>query len=296
MTEERKRAVAEGVVESGDGAMTVEDRARLMGWMSKDEFPGDPSKWMDADTFVRRAEEQLPILRSTLNRLERRLLEQNARMSAMQADFQHFVELAKRAQEQAYERALAELKMRQRQAVEERDTEAFEEAQRQYDELLRKHPAVTGSAEEDLRVVQAYQAAIEAEKRAAFEEWLAENPWFNQDIEMTDFAWKVDNVLTRSGRALSPREALNEITRQVALKFGQERLKNFKTANQASQQPKPVATAGVEAGGPSPGGGKRGKTYHDLPPEAKEVCDRLVRLGAIDKEQYVRTYFEAYPD
>lgn len=285
MTEEIRQEQLEEAVEQGGGQpeMSVEERAKLMGWMPKEEFPGDPSRWVDAETFVKRAEEQLPILKSTLSRMERRLAEQNARMVQMQADFQHFMELARKAQEKAYERALAELKERQRQAVDERDLEAFEEANRQYEEMLKKHPAVTGQDPmESEAAIRARLAAVEAEKRAAFEEWVADNPWYGKDVEMTNYAWEVNNMLARTYPDMPVREALKEITRQVMERF----------KGKGGGRPKPVS--GVEEpSGAAVATTKKGKTYADLPPEAKEVCDRFVKSRTMTREQYVKTFFEA---
>lgn len=286
MTEEILQEGFEGAesADAGAPALSIEERAKLMGWMPKEEFPGDPSRWLDAETFVKRAEEQLPILKSTLGRLERRLAEQNARMVQMQADFQHFMDLAKKAQERAYERALAELKERQRQAVDERDLEAFEEANRQYEEMLKKHPAVAGpDPVEAEAAIRARLAAIEAEKRAAFEEWVAENPWYGQDVEMTNFAWEVNNMLARTYPDMPVREALKEITRQVMQRF---------KGKGGGARSRPVS--GVEEpGGAVTATARKGKTYADLPPEAKEVCDRFVRSGIMTRDQYVKTFFEA---
>ena len=49
---------------------TLEDRAAQMGWVPVDKFRGDPAHWVDAETFVKKGEEVMPILRANNRRLE----------------------------------------------------------------------------------------------------------------------------------------------------------------------------------------------------------------------------------
>ena len=47
----------------------VEQAAREMGWRPKEEFRGDTAKWVDAETFVSRGENFIPILRADREKL-----------------------------------------------------------------------------------------------------------------------------------------------------------------------------------------------------------------------------------
>src|SRR5437660_12303101 len=52
----------------------VEQRARRMGWVPKEQWRGDGgAQWMPADEFVRRSEESFPILRERNEKLDQRL-------------------------------------------------------------------------------------------------------------------------------------------------------------------------------------------------------------------------------
>ena len=44
----------------------IEQTARDMGWRPQEEFRGEASKWVDAQTFVSSGENFLPILRACL--------------------------------------------------------------------------------------------------------------------------------------------------------------------------------------------------------------------------------------
>ena len=48
----------------------IEQRAKDMGWAPREEWRGDPERWIDAEQFVHRGEEILPILRSTNRKLQ----------------------------------------------------------------------------------------------------------------------------------------------------------------------------------------------------------------------------------
>lgn len=50
----------------------TEVRAREIGWRPQEEFKGDPEKWVDADTFLKRGEEVLPLVKAENRRLHER--------------------------------------------------------------------------------------------------------------------------------------------------------------------------------------------------------------------------------
>ena len=50
--------------------MEVEQEALQLGWIPQDQFRGDPAKWTDAETFVTRGKEILPILRKNNEKLQ----------------------------------------------------------------------------------------------------------------------------------------------------------------------------------------------------------------------------------
>jgi hypothetical protein len=54
-----------------DQARDFDAEAREHGWRPKDEFPGDAAKWVDAETFMKRADEVMPLLKAQNARLKR---------------------------------------------------------------------------------------------------------------------------------------------------------------------------------------------------------------------------------
>src|SRR5687768_16654653 len=64
---------------TGFVSVPVEDKARRMGWRPRAEYGGDPTRWVDAETFVRRGDEILPFVQANNRKLEQALGKANAR-------------------------------------------------------------------------------------------------------------------------------------------------------------------------------------------------------------------------
>jgi hypothetical protein len=67
----------------------TEVRARTMGWVPKEEYKGNPDNWRDANEFVRRGEEILPIVQERNRDLTRRLTELETRSQQQEANYQN---------------------------------------------------------------------------------------------------------------------------------------------------------------------------------------------------------------
>ena len=48
----------------------LEKRAKMMGWVPKEEFRGDITKWTPADQYVKRADELMPIMKTQMRKYE----------------------------------------------------------------------------------------------------------------------------------------------------------------------------------------------------------------------------------
>jgi hypothetical protein len=139
---------AERVGEPEPAPVSVEARARAMGWKPLAEFKGDPRRWTDAAAFIAHGEEELPILRDQNRRMSERLARLDPEMESLRktvaeqaAAIKYVQGLAKRADEIGYKRALAELEAQRRGAVETGDTVAFDQVQAQIDTLVQTRAA-----------------------------------------------------------------------------------------------------------------------------------------------------------
>lgn len=124
---------------------TPQDRmayARSMGWKPFEEYRGDPARWTDYEEFIRRGEEELPIVREQNKRMGSRIQRMEGELGTLRNTVaeqaqavRDATELARRADERGYQRALAELKAEQRAAVQQGDTEAFDQIGEQLEAL-----------------------------------------------------------------------------------------------------------------------------------------------------------------
>jgi len=201
-----------------EGPSEAEVSARKQGWTPKEEFKGDPEKWVDADTFVERGKEINSILRKNNARLEEKL-------EKMSTTVEKFKDYYANIEKRAYEKAKADLEKKALEAVEEGDVEAYSEIKKQQEEL-----------EEPVIETQAPDA------NPVFDEWVSENKWYLDDKElhvMADGYGQLFSEQGYSGKALFE-EVKKQVMKRAPEKFG-----------------KKSGSPSVEAGGPAPKSGGR---------------------------------------
>lgn len=260
-------------VEEVDEAM--EKEALSMGWQPKDKFPGDPDKWTDAAAYVERGKHLLPIISENNRRLKNELLTTTKKLDRITQDHEkslkvleaHFAKVAK----QAVEDTKRTLKEQLREARENGDVDLEVDTLEKIQEL--KDSSATPEKQETPE-----QPALSPE----FNSWQDENPWFGQDRERTDAILKIAKELRDSGNTLQGRAFFEECTNQL----------------ESMQDDRP--TGRVEANVRS-GKTGRGKSFADLPKEAKEACwsdvETLVGPGKLYKTKgdwekaYANVYF-----
>jgi hypothetical protein len=100
--------MSEESVTSNEVAPEVRHEAESQGWVPKDKFRGNESDWVDADTFVKRGREILPILRKNNENLIKDL---NATKEQLK-EFRQAAEEFKQFQREAYERKASDYEKR----------------------------------------------------------------------------------------------------------------------------------------------------------------------------------------
>lgn len=260
--------------DGGEDADTVspeiEEKARKMGWTPKDEFRGDPEKWRGAAEFVDRGENMLPILRKSVER-------QNREISDLKQTIKEFAEYNTKTEKTAFERALKELKAKQVKAVAAGDADAFVEVDEEIADLHK-----------EAREKPQLKVKDDPGEDPEYLEWESRNGWIKKDMECAAYADSYAEFLRKTGDKRVGADFLDEVAKGVKEKFPK------KFSNPRREQP------GAVDGGGSAGRSKGGKTYADMPAEARAACDRMARNGyegktkemADFKANYVRTYFE----
>lgn len=245
-------------------------RAQLYGWVPKEEFRGDLEKWVDADVFVKRADEILPIAKSMNRKLETELISAKQKIENMEKTVKAVIQAHKKSAQGGYERNLSQIKMEQRKAVETGDTATWEllEAEK---EKLQKPDEIP---EETTKSVTADPAVIQ---------WKKDNSWYDTDPELGTYADSVSNFISVRTPGLAPDVFLQKVKDEVKKRFPDK----FLNPNRKN----PPSVDRTDFGGD--GGDKGGKkTFSDLPADAKKICDELVAQKVLTREKYIKTYFE----
>jgi hypothetical protein len=162
-----------------------------MGWTPKGQFKGDPEKWVDAETFVKRGEEFLPFLKANNKRLEQAHDRANAKIAALEKTLTAFAEHNTKTEQRAYERASRDIQARLDAAATLGDVQGVRDAT---DELV----SLTREAAAPKPATPTPQNGPDAEPEA-LTDWKAENPWFGKDAAMRGAAIEIVNELIADG-------------------------------------------------------------------------------------------------
>lgn len=258
--------VDEVAAEASEPDQEVIDKASKMGWTPLDKFKGDPDKWRPADEFVERGENMLPIVRATVKKQEREIAE-------LKASMKQFAEFHSKTEARAYDKALADLKAQRAEAIAAGDGETFAKVDDAIDDLKKDIESKAKSAPKD-------------EDDPVFSEWKDRNKWLD-DPKMEAFGNAAANYLRSTGEKATGAEFLDMVTKEVKAKFPEK-----------FENPRRASAPAVEGGAPA--ARKGGKSYADMPADARAACDRMARNGYADKpkeaaefkKQYVAQFFE----
>ena len=242
----------------------VEEKAKRMGWVPQDDFKGADDKWVDAERFVERGENELPIMRERMRKMDGTIVGLNNTISGMKDTFGEFQKHQKGVAEKAYDRALKDITNKQRQAVKDGDTAGFDAAEKEKEKLILDTPPAVPT---------------ETKGQDEFDAWVADgNDWFNTDPELQKYASTM-SVYLQDQKKLGGTALYDEVKKEVALRFPDK----FENKNRA-------APTTVVGGGEAPT--KPGKqNFASLPADAQAQCKKFIKeIPGFTKEQYVKDY------
>lgn len=278
-----------------------EAQAKALGWVPKDQFRGDAERWVDAETFVRRGEEIMPILKQNNARLQAeveglrgQLTEAQETIKAAQESIEALKEYQTEATQEAVKKAKKDLMDQIAAAREAGDVKGELELTEQLDDVRQAERDVRNATKPTPTPKPTAAPAGTPGQPTASPEWTAwqkDNPWFGTDRRRT---------------ALMIAEA-EELRADPANKGLVGKAFFDKAAENAEAILNPVARhSKVESGAGSataPAGRPGKKGYNDLPQEAKDMCEhqaaKLVGKGRAFKDKaewqahYAKEYFGA---
>ena len=268
----------------------AETRARLMGWTPKEQYVAaghKESNWLAPEAYLERGDNILPMLQANNKKLTDRL-------SITEAELQSTKQLLTAAGE-----AIEELKNFRteinKDKVKDKKTEvlaAIAEAKRNNDvdtevQLTDQLSEINASLKTpapapEKKLPEGPKLTPEAQQ------WATDNPWFGTDQRKTGYAQGLANEWRAQGKQLGTKAFFDHVDHEMQEMFDP----NASRRN---------GNAKVDGGGGTGGGsGGNGKTFADLPPEAKAACEksasRLVGPGRAykTKEEWRKRYAEIY--
>lgn len=248
-------------------ANEVEVKARRMGWVPKEQFHGDPTRFVEAEAFIKRGEDILPILKKNNEGLERSIAARDTKIAELEAQV---AEVAKVTAQVKQDRADAA-----REKIKEDLVKAKEEgnhaAEVELTDKLTRTPAEPEVAKPNGAAPP--NPALE-ENRRVFGEFQTANDWYNKDLIKTGIANGMAQQLRAEGSVLVGRPFLDEMAR---------RTEAYLTEREAgTRRAAPSKVEGDTRSGAAPAGGQgTGTTYGDLPPEARAACEKSLSRGDI---------------
>jgi len=253
MTEEIKQDGAEGTQEQQVEEKQfsgIEQEALDQGWVPKDEFQGDESKWVEAGEFVRRGE------------LFKKIEHQNREIKEVRKALAGFKEHYTKVKETEYTRALAALKSEYKTANREGD---FDKADKLESEIE--------SVEKEAAVVrqQVQEVATAQEIHPEFATWVQKNDWYATQPHMKTFADYKGNEYAKLG--MSPADVLKKVSEEVRKEFPN------KFSNPKRNEPSAVE-------GSTQRGASR-KDSFELNDQERKVMNNLVASGVLTKDEYI---------
>lgn len=246
----------EGLEAPTDAEAATEARARDMGWKPLAEYRGPPGKWQPAADFIARGENILPIVRDQNRRMTERMGKLEGEVTSLRSTAQEQLKIIKdlrdlgqRQNQAGYDRAMAEIKAKQKEARAAGDVESFAQLVEQAEALSVSRETVTPPARTEEPPAR---PPAPAQLTPTVQAFIKENPWFNSNKLLSDtmvnYHQKVlrDRHLTQDALNADPgldRELLEEAKDMVIAKFPEE----FEEPVREPPAPRPARRAATVA-------------------------------------------------
>ena len=242
----------------------VQAKAEKMGWIPPSRYRGEAERFVDAEEYVARGEQVLPIVRAQNQRLQGELealkasqAETQAALARATAALEEIDERHTVATQKAVEQAHKDLKVRLAAAHEEGDHAAIAEITGLMIDLKTASAEdVPAKKKDEPKPVVPAAAVVPPDLK----EWQVANPWFGTDKRKTALALGVAQELRDSGTELTGVAFYEKVREEV-----EATLSGGKPA-----ESKVEGARGSDSGTSRPSGRS---SFSALPADAKAACD-----------------------
>lgn len=254
-----------------------EREASSRGWVPKDQYKGDPTKWVDAKTFNDRGKRFNSNLQRELEAVKRELQQFKGTAAAFA---KHQSELLEQKDKDLKD-AVRALKVQRSQASREGEDELAVELDDRIDALNKQR--------DDLKKVETQpQAPADGVPNPANDpvllEWIEDgNSWFQDDPKLAKYAVALGEEMLRNGETSRGRPFLDKVRAAMEQDFPRK----FRQPEEPTRIPREaVATGGGRAGGSG------SYSERDLPAEDLALMKQGISEGWTTKEKFLKGYFE----
>jgi hypothetical protein len=295
------------------GQAALEQRARNMGWRPREEFRGDPERWLPPDEFVDRGERMLPLLQERSRAADRTITELQQQIRQQGETLNTMLQSTRKAEQVGYRRAMQELHQQRMRAVEMGDTGAFQAVEQAIREL--------GPAPEAPPEPQRGQGQPQANNDPVITAWVRANPWFSSDPVANVAMIAAMQQAERQNPAGSTEdhlvEAENHIRRRFPEHFAQAR-RNTNGSGNGTRRPmhaqdddeeelpvvQPVRRqpATVARSSDSPSARRPGpRSFDAMPTDVRQQYDRQRKMlegkgDPLTREEFAANYWEQFEE
>jgi len=253
------------------------------GWVDKDEFRGDPDRWIPADKFLKRAETELPLARAEVKRLDSKLDKALKSIENMQKLHKTSLKNQFDRLKSEHEAEIKALKGKLREAVENQDVEAFDTVQGKIDQLEKNAPEEP-VVDDDTKTETQGQEDLPPE----FVDWGKRNDWFFNDGMMHDTAIAIEkHIAAKTGKTGA--DLFDAVTDEMKKRFPE----NFSNPNRERNSMVDSGDSDVvsNSGGKGKSLGWKDISDPEERKQAKEACKNLVNEGIYkDEKAYLKVY------
>lgn len=261
MTDETAVETKTEVVTEGEQPQyTVsEQQAMATGWKPKDQWDGDPDDWVPARQYIKNGE-----LFGRINSYKNKIVN-------LEKTVGELVKHNEKIYETGYKDAIDTLKQERKQALREGDTERVLELEERAEALQQEYEEKKQDFKQSVQTPQVATNPI-------FDEWLANNPWYEQDAALHGYADGEARTLVeasqRAGKVVDYDKLLVEVSRKVRDKFPEKFGMREKMPSAVTKGDEPTTRRASSS------------DNYKLTPMEEEIFKTLEKSG-LTKEKYV---------
>jgi hypothetical protein len=197
----KETVLSSDLVTTEEKVLTIDDKARAMGWRPLEEYKGDPDAWVDAKEFVSRSSffKKIDSLKEKIQTQEQVIRTMNQTLSL--------------SERRGYEKALEEAKQQMAEARAQGNFKEYEKAVMKQADIVKNIPASITHTEDFT-------------KEQYWKEFVEQNPWQHQSDLNSQIKRAAALVMTQNLQQSNPNISNKEITdyihKEIRVKFPDE--------------------------------------------------------------------------